>query len=206
MPAFILFLFQTVIISMSGVMAPGPMTAMVIGRGNRSPHAGALISLGHGIVEIPLMILLLAGFGHVFSISWIKAATFLVGGIFLFVIAVDLFRSVKSVEIAPKERVSSPVGEGMLLSIGNPYFLVWWATVGMALIDQVRDFGITGFAVFALVHWLCDFVWFYFLSALSYRGGKFFGNVFQKVLFVVCGVALLFFGGMFVYRGVVNWV
>ena len=50
-----------------------------------------------------------------------------------------------------------------------------------------------GFLTFALVHWSCDFLWDYFLSALSFTGGQFFGRRFQKVAFAVCAVFLLLF-------------
>jgi len=91
---------------------------------------------------------------------------------------------------------------GMLLSLGNPYFLVWWATVGAALILRSVSFGLLGFLSFALFHWLCDFVWSYFLSALSFKGGQFFGKRFQKIAFSVCGALLVFFSGRLVVDGV----
>jgi len=50
------FLLEAALISLSGVLAPGPMTAVTVGEGTRSPHAGAWIAVGHGIIEIPLMI------------------------------------------------------------------------------------------------------------------------------------------------------
>ena len=56
------FLLQAVLISLSGVMAPGPLSAAIVGQGRRSPHAGALVALGHGIVEFPLMAVILIGF------------------------------------------------------------------------------------------------------------------------------------------------
>ena len=63
----ILFLFQAMIISLSGVMAPGPITAATIAAGTKSRHSGALIAVGHGIVEFPLMFLILAGIGIIFE-------------------------------------------------------------------------------------------------------------------------------------------
>ncbi|MCK5568446.1 MAG: LysE family transporter, partial [Spirochaetes bacterium] len=62
--------------------------------------------------------------------------------------------------------------------------------------------GITGFILFALVHWLCDFIWCYFLSTASYKGGRFLGKTFQRIVFSVCGVFLLFFSGKFILEGV----
>ena len=65
------FLLEAVLISLSGVIAPGPVTAVTVSKGTKSPHAGAMIALGHGIVEIPLMILMLYGFGDILKLSLI---------------------------------------------------------------------------------------------------------------------------------------
>ena len=56
-----LFLVQVVTISLSGVMAPGPVTAAANAMGARNRFAGAIIAVGHGIVEFPLMILIIVG-------------------------------------------------------------------------------------------------------------------------------------------------
>jgi len=195
---FLAFLLETVLISLSGVLAPGPITAVTIGKGSESPHAGALVAMGHGIVEFPLMLSIFYGFGRLLDSFYVKAVIALVGGLFLLVMGVGMFRSIKRLEVGSSNSSRSPVVAGVLLSLGNPYFLIWWATVGAMLISRSADFGMLGFLAFMLSHWLCDFLWCYFLSALSFRGGRFFGMGFQKVIFAVCGVFLLFFGGRFI--------
>ncbi len=200
--AFIGFLAQAVLISLSGVMAPGPVTAVTVGKGSRSPHAGALVAVGHGVVELPLMVAIFYGLGRLIELPNVKAGIGLVGGLLLLAMGADMFRSMNKAEVTARASEGSSLVAGMLLSIGSPYFIVWWATVGAALIIRSVGFGLAGFLVFALVHWLCDFVWYYFLSALSYKGGQFFGRIFQKVIFAVCGTALLFFGTTFLVDSV----
>ena len=196
------FLFETVLLSLSGVMAPGSVTAVTVGKGSESPHAGALIAVGHGIIEFPLMISLYFGSGYFLQQQSVKGTIALVGGAFLAVMAVSMFGSIRKSELAHGRYIHSPVAAGFLLSIANPYFIVWWATVGAALVMRSTTFGVTGFVLFAILHWLCDFVWYYFLSALSFRGGRFFGQGFQKAVFAICGTALLFFAGKFVVDGI----
>jgi threonine/homoserine/homoserine lactone efflux protein len=202
--ALLTFLLEAVVISLSGVMAPGPVTTVVVGKGSESPHAGALVAIGHGIVEVPLMVGVLYGVGHVLGRPHVKAAIALVGGAFLLLMGVGMFRGLRQAEVQTRGYAYSPVAAGVLLTLGNPYFLVWWATVGAALILRSVGFGLWGFAAFALVHWLCDFVWDYFLSALSFKGGQFFGQRYQQGAFLVCGAALVFFGGKFIVDGVVG--
>lgn len=196
---FLTFLLQTIGISLSGVMAPGPITAVTIGKGNHSPHAGAKIALGHGVVEFPLMIALYFGFGKLIEYWPVKSSIGFIGGIFLFWMGLGMLKNIRvSADTSPDKR--SATRAGIVLTLGNPYFLVWWVSVGAFLIFSAMKFGIGGFIIFALVHWLCDFFWLYFLSAATYRGTAFLGKKFQQILFGVCGIFLIFFGVKFVYE------
>jgi threonine/homoserine/homoserine lactone efflux protein len=201
-----MFLVEAMLISLSGTIAPGPITATVVGRGSKSPHAGALVAIGHGIVEIPLMVAVFYGIGQLFDLPYVKTGIALIGGLFLLVMGVGMLRSIKQGEIDPGEQGRTPVLAGIVLSVGNPYFLVWWATVGAALVLRSVEFGVWAFVAFGALHSLCDFLWSYFLSALSFKGGQFFGRWFQQAIFLVCGGMLLFFGVRLVIDGVSGFV
>jgi len=188
------FLSEAVFISLSGVMAPGPITAVVIGKGGESPHAGALVAIGHGLVELPLMVAIFLGIGQVLNLPIAIAAIGLAGGILLLVMSISMFRSIQQEKAASTRDGRSPMVAGILLSLANPYFFVWWATIGAALILRSVKFGVWGFIALGLSHWVCDFLWDYFLSVLSFKGGQFFGNRFQKALFAASGVLLLYYG------------
>ncbi len=192
------FLFEAVLISLSGVLMPGPITAITVAKGSESPHSGAFIAAGHGVVEFPLMISIYYGFGYLLNLFYVKTVIAFVGGLFLLFMSYSMFRSITQVELRSGKYTHSPLIAGIVLSAGNPYFLIWWATLGAALILRSMNFGILGFLMFLLVHWLCDFAWCYFLSTLSFKGGKFFGKIFQKVVFALCGAGLLFFSGKFI--------
>ena len=66
------FLLEVVLISLSGVMAPGPITVMTLSKGTESPYAGVFVALGHGLVEIPLIILISCGFGGILNLSLMR--------------------------------------------------------------------------------------------------------------------------------------
>ena len=91
---------------------------------------------------------------------------------------------------------------GMLLSAGNPYFLLWWATVGATLISRSAGFGLLGFLLLALFHWLCDLVWLYLLSGLLFKAKGFLGERFRMAVFAVSGVLLVFFGARFIISAI----
>lgn len=74
--------------------------------------------------------------------------------------------------------------------------------MGATLIAKSVGFGLLGFMLFAMAHWTCDFIWLYFLSAASFKGGNVFGASFQRWVSVVCGMFLLFFGWKFLFDAV----
>jgi threonine/homoserine/homoserine lactone efflux protein len=200
--AFLKFLAGAALISLSGVMAPGPLSAVTVGKGSESPHAGIFIALGHGIVEFPLMAVMLFGFGYIFILPGVKPAIGLAGGLVLLLMAIGMFKSLRGNGITAASDGRSPLAAGAVLTAANPYFLIWWATVGASLVIQASGFGIAGVFIFMAVHWLCDIGWSWALSALSYRGGRFFGHGFQKGVFAVSGLLLAVFSGKFIYEAV----
>ena len=164
-----------------------------MGKGSESPHAGAWVAIGHGVVEFPLILSIFYGFGSLLKLPLVKTAIALAGGMLLLIMGVGMLRSIRAVEAHSGYESHSPMVAGVLLTLGNAYFLIWWATVGATLIARSIQFGMAGFLMFALTHWACDFFWDYFLSALSFKGGQFFGRRFQKVVFAICGAFLLFY-------------
>ena len=194
----ITFLIEVVLVSLSGVMAPGPLTAATVATGSESPHAGALVAIGHGIVEFPLMLAILYGLGRLLEQTQVQVGTALVGGALLLVMGVNMVRRPKQVEVSSSKTARSPMMAGIVLSAGNPYFLLWWATVGATLISRSVELGMLWFLALAVVHWLCDLAWLYLLSVLSFRGGRSLGTRFQTVVFALSGVLLLLFGARFI--------
>jgi len=196
------FLTEVVLVSLSGVMAPGPLSAATVARGSESSHAGALVAVGHGIVEIPLMVAVLYGLGHLLERSQVRVGVALVGGVLLAVMGVGMLRGIRQAGISPSESPRPPLTEGILLTLANPYFLLWWATVGATLVWRSVELGMVWFLAMALVHWLCDLAWLYLLSALSFRGGRFLGRRFQAVVVAVSGALLLLFSARFIVGAV----
>jgi threonine/homoserine/homoserine lactone efflux protein len=190
------FLASAVMISLSGVLSPGPMTAAVIQHGARSRLTGVYVSLGHGVVEIPLIILLAFGAGSLFETPGVRLFVGLAGGTYLLHMGKGLLRP-GDLSLDEQKGPSSLMA-GIALSIGNPYFLLWWATVGLGLVLSAARFGALGLVLFIVLHWLCDLVWYTLLSSLSFRGVRTFGSGLYRMVSIICGLAMLFFGGAFI--------
>jgi len=200
----LLFFLATVVgISLSGVMAPGPVTTAAIAMGSRSKYAGSLIAIGHGIIEFPLMILIVLGMDKILKSTTTQIIIGLAGGAFLLIMAIQMLRSLTDSK-NPEANVtkSGPIVAGIVLSGGNPYFLLWWATVGLTLAMTAKGLGIWAFVLFAIVHWLCDFVWLGTLSWASFKGTALLGQASQRIVLLICSLALFGFGLFFIYNAV----
>jgi len=198
--SLLLFLLKVVGISLSGALAPGPVTAAAIGMGSGNRFAGVFMALGHGIVEFPLMVLLLLGVGRLLKLPYVKVVIGLAGGGFLILLATQMFQGLAGPGTEQVQTTAgSPLTAGILLSAGNPYFLIWWATVGLTLITTAKSsFGLPGFGLMAVAHWSCDLVWLAALSWASFEGSTLLGPAGQRVVLTLCATAMVGFGLYFI--------
>jgi threonine/homoserine/homoserine lactone efflux protein len=195
---FGLFLASVAFISLSGVLMPGPLFAVTLEKASKRQTAGALIALGHGVVEFPLMFLIFFLVLE-FEIPWyVQSAVGLVGGFLLIVMGVQTFRNRNKNETALVCTKQESLFAGIRTTAANPGFILWWLTIGTALIMNAKIFGLLGFSVFAGVHWFCDFAWYTVVAVLVFRSRKFWTpRVHQGITFfcvaVLVGFGLLFF-------------
>lgn len=198
-----LFLVQAFVISLTGVMAPGPMSATTLTLGARSRHAGGWIAVGHGIVEFPLMIGILAGAGRFFENPTFQiVVSFLGGGFLVWTAWKGIGRGRSDTKANSKSLRHNPVFTGILLSITNPYFLLWWATVGLGLIQTAQNLGMTAFVLFTLIHWMCDLVWLEAMSWSCFHGSLLLGERVQLWVLRIGSGAIAVFGVHFILQGV----
>ncbi|MBN1787098.1 MAG: LysE family transporter [Sedimentisphaerales bacterium] len=196
-----IFLLQVFVISISGVLAPGPVTAATIAAGTKSRHAGFLISIGHCAVELPLMVAAMLGLGFIMGSGMANMLIGLIGGVFLVYMGLDMLRDVKNFHAdQPYPKTAGPIKTGMILSITNPYFILWWATVGLNFAKDAANLGHTVLILFALVHWFCDMTWLEIMSLASFKGMKLLGENKQKVILAICSLAIIAFGVFFVIK------
>jgi len=195
----VLFLFQVFGISLSGALQPGPVTAAAITMGSRNRFAGTLMALGHGIIEFPLMVLLIFGVGRFLTLPAVSIAIGLAGGTFLIFMGAGMFKDLNQADdLELSITRKGPLVAGIVLSGGNPYFLIWWATVGLTLVTTARGFGVWAFVLFALAHWSCDLVWLTILSWGSFKGASVLSPRRRRAVLLFCAVALLGFGLYFI--------
>jgi threonine/homoserine/homoserine lactone efflux protein len=199
--ALALFLIQVFLISFSGAIQPGPVTATAITMGARNRWAGVLLAVGHGIIEFPLMVLIIVGLGAIFQQTATQIIIGFAGGLVLIFMALSMFKT-STMQIDPKlaAKKDKPLLAGIVLTASNPYFLIWWATVGLALATDATKFGLYAFALFAIVHWFVDLIWVTALSFASFHGTTLLGPKSQAIILKICAAAMLLFGLFFIYH------
>jgi len=195
------FLLSVVIISLSGVMMPGPMFAVTVAKSYKSQFAGMQIALGHAVVEIPVILLIYFGLAQFFQEELVQIILYFAGAAMLIWLGAGMFRAKAGVIEKGKDLAYNAVVAGVVTSLFNPFFILWWATIGSMLIMNSLNFGLTGFVLFIPVHWLCDLIWLSFLSILIYRTQSLWGRKFQEGLFIICSLLLIGFGVWFLYLG-----
>ena len=195
-------LLSVVVISFSGVMMPGPMFAVTLAKSYRSPWAGAQVSLGHAVIEVPLILLIYFGFARFFENTTVQLVLSILGGGMIIWLGVAMFRARAEVVEKGKDLPYSAYTAGILTSGLNPYFLLWWATIGSMLVMKFLGFGTGGLILFIVVHWLCDLVWLSLVSIVVYRTRSLWGQRFQGWIFIVCSLLLVGFGGWFLISGI----
>ncbi len=192
------FLFSAIFISLSGVIMPGPVFAITIAKGYRDKTAGALIAFGHGVIEFPLMFLIYFGFAQFFASSVAKMVIGLIGGLMLTYMGIGMFKARGRTHEEGENPEHGSFLAGIITTGANPYFFLWWATIGAALILNASIFGVIGFLLFAITHWLCDFLWDVFVSMTVFKSRRFWTKRIHEIIFGCCSVVLIGFGAWFI--------
>jgi threonine/homoserine/homoserine lactone efflux protein len=205
------------LVALTGAMAPGPLLTYTIIKSVTAPKRGYLmglwIILGHAAIEMVIIIFLLMGFSFVLKNTMIVRTIGVMGGIILIYFGGSIIRDaylkkiptdfLKSEEktdapaIKIKNRgLENPMIGGILISLANPYWWVWWATIGFAFMLQFE----ISFAewpkllAFFLGHEAGDLAWYLLVSILSYLGLRRLNEKAYYGFLVVCSVFMILFG------------
>jgi threonine/homoserine/homoserine lactone efflux protein len=204
--------FTSWLVGFSGAASPGPVSTFCLTEGERRGFwAGPRITLGHAVIEFVMVVLLAFGLGPILSHPTVAAAIALFGGAFLLWMGWDLARGAWTGKLtldldARSEatgiaRLGSVPG-GALISLSNPYWFLWWATIGAGYIVVALKFGVIGLLAFYVGHILADLTWNSLLTFIASTGRKVLPPVFYKWLLIVFGIFLIGFSVYFLLTGI----
>jgi threonine/homoserine/homoserine lactone efflux protein len=195
---FYLFLASVLLISLSGVLMPGPLFAVTIRKASTSKTAGALIAIGHGIVEVPLMFLIFFVLSQLDIPSVVQVAVGLIGGFLMIFMGLHAFRNRHKQEEATVSLKKDSILAGVWTTAANAGFILWWLTIGTTLILNAKLFGLLGFSVFAGVHWFTDFSWYTVVALLIFKSQRFWTDRTRMGITLFCVAVFIGFGAYFI--------
>ena len=191
------FAIIVIAISASGVMAPGPLFAANVSYGLREgTKSGIKMAIGHTIVEFPLVILLGIGVFSLEIFPEFRTVISIFGAITLFIFAILQIKTVmQKKENTISKPKQGPIVTGIALSVFNPFFIVWWLTIGFKLIsDAMLIWAFTGILVVFVMHIWMDFAWLGGISFLASKSSQIISNRNYKALMIVLSLMLVYFG------------
>lgn len=194
------FAITVIIISISGVMSPGPLFAANVSYGLKDgTKAGLKMAYGHTIVELPLIVFLGVGILSFETLPQFRGTIALVGALSLFVFAGLQIKSVVQKPTMIFEGKHGPFIAGIMLSALNPFFLIWWFTIGFKLIsDALYLASFAGIGIMFAFHIWMDYAWLCAVAFLSSKGKKIITNKRYRIFMITISGVLVYYGIMFI--------
>ncbi|MEE8472657.1 MAG: LysE family transporter [Dehalococcoidia bacterium] len=222
-PTALALIFGTsFLVGLSGAMMPGPLLALNISQtARRGFWAGPRLVLGHAILEAVLVAALALGLREIFQEKPVVGSIGIIGGVVLIWMGQHILRQRHHLHL-PREAPSGPVKggglvwqgvpsgpvrggglvlQGALVSLSNPYWFVWWVTVGAGYTLWALESGILGISSFYGGHILSDLGWFSLVSLIVATGRNVISDAVYRAVLVGCGLTLLGLGLYFIASG-----
>jgi len=198
--------FSSFLIALSGALMPGPfLTVTVSESSRRGTIAGPLLILGHGILELALVVALLSGMAPFFKRESVFVSIALIGGIILIGMSISMFRNLPTLSLkldGNSEKPRNLIIAGIIFSLANPYWTIWWASIGLGYIMASVKYGIPGVTSFFIGHILADLAWYTLISFSVAKGRHFFNDTTYRRLIGGCASFLIVFACYFFYSGI----
>lgn len=198
--------FSSLAVAFSGAVMPGPVFTAVVGESSRRGiSAGPLFMTGHAILELVLVVAIVLGLGPFLALKPVFIVTALAGGTIMLAMGVSMFASLPRLELdlsGGDKRYGRVILAAIVLSLSNPYFTVWWVTIGLGFMQKSLLLGAAGGAAFYLGHIAGDFLWYTFVSFSVSRGRRFLTTRRYRVLIGLCAALLCFFSISFILSGI----
>jgi len=199
--------FSSFAVALSGVLMPGPIfTATISESIKRGPSAGPRIIAGHALLEGALVIGLIMGLAPLLQKDLFFIVISFAGSAVLLWMAFGMFRSLPGLKLdwdaEQQTKDRSLMATGVLLSISNPFLVIWWATIGLSFMAHAREAGIFGVLAFYLGHETADIIWFSLVSATVGRGRHFISDRLYKIIIAASAAVLIGFAFFFGWSGI----
>jgi len=195
-------LLMSLLTAFSGAVVPGSLFALVVNQALLSGWlAGVWIITGHAVAELLLLLALRVGLGRFLQRKMVTRVIGLVGGVVLLYFAWSMVPVALHGKLGATAdtRAALSIGrlmlQGAVVSLLNPYWQLWWATVGVGLVaTQTAKHGTRAWPAFFVGHITADYLWYVAVSVLIALGGKAVNPAVHRILILVCAVLIAVMG------------
>lgn len=130
-------------LSLTGALAPGPLSAAVVQQASKRGRLhGILPMIGHSIVELGIIGAIIVSLNALTLTPFVVDIMMGFGGLIIIFFGFLALRDYKHEEIDDKTKVETSARtvleattQGALVSIFSPYFLLWWFGAGLSFIS-----------------------------------------------------------------------
>ncbi len=193
------------IVALSGAVMPGPlMTVTISESSHRGVTTGPLLIAGHALLELALVAALLTGLAPLLTMEPVFIVISLAGSAVLLWMAIGMLRALPGMVLTVHSdgtARSNLVLSGIVLSLVNPYWSIWWATIGLGYILHSLKAGPMGIAAFFSGHIMGDLFWYAALSTAVWKGRRLLSDRGYRFLIAACAVCLILFSLLFAGSG-----
>jgi len=199
------------IVGFSGALSPGPMLTLVISStAEKGFWTSFFIVVGHAVLELAVVAAFFLGLIRYLENPLISKIIGIVGGVFLIYLGIDIivsvfrkkflidFRSVLKQKTMNPRSTGIIILKGILVSLMNPYWYIWWISIGAAFIIRSVKFDMGGVTAFFTGHISADFIWYLFIGFLISSGRRFFNQKIYNAILIVCSIFLFYLGIRFI--------
>jgi len=206
----------SMIVAFSGALVPGPMLTLVISSVARKGFwTSFFIVVGHSLLELVVVIGFFLGILKFLDNPLIARIIGLLGGIFLLYMGIDIvvsifkkkftidFKSVLKQRTITGKSTITVIFKGILISLMNPYWFIWWISIGAAFLLKSVEFNMAGISSFYIGHISADFIWYLFIGFLVNTGRRFFNQKIYNGILIACSIFLFYLGIRFIIEAVI---
>jgi len=199
--------FGSLLVAFTGALMPGPMLTLVISSvAQKGFKTAVFIVIGHSVLELLIVASFYLGVLKYLDNALTVKIISVVGGVFLIYMAVSIIVSVArkkiKLDLDSKKTIQNlgtkgtliVTAKGILISLANPYWYVWWMTIGAAFMVKSVQHSFAGVASFYTGHILADFIWYLFVGFLISTGRRFFNQKIYIGILIACSLFLLYLG------------
>jgi threonine/homoserine/homoserine lactone efflux protein len=182
-------------IGLTGALAPGPtLVATVNSSLKEGWTAGPKVAAGHALVEVLVFLSIVGGLAA--AMQQYSRAVSIAGGLALIVFGVMTAKGSKNATLVASQGqvIGNAYLAGIITSAANPYFWIWWLSIGSALVLSGLHSGVIMAALFMIGHWVADFGWLILVSISLDRGRSILSDRSYRGILGICGGFLVCFG------------